>query len=274
MKKTIQILSLLYSLIAFSQVTVQINNVKVDNQTINQSIDLQSSNSRYVTFSVTLTKPSNLTIGPCKLWIRSNNGSGNLKTYIIPQIQTSGFTVSTTLNYGYDFLYSDFNFNGGFLFAELVQDNQPGTKWSSNTIPVIKAPKYTLTTNPTSNSIQCGSNIPITFTITSNATGNLYEWNVGQGWIYNGAYTPTQITNSNGNLVLTPFSFPLGSVSVTPRLNNIIQPVQQFPITLAPFTSSATILGATGICSGTFTYSLSGVLAGQTISWSLSNPNI
>jgi hypothetical protein len=40
------------------------------------------------------------------------------------------------------------------------------------------------------------------------------------------------------------------------------------------FTSAATITGASTICSGTSTYTISGVLAGQTVSWSSSNTAI
>lgn len=45
-------------------------------------------------------------------------------------------------------------------------------------------------------------------------------------------------------------------------------------ISRATFSSAATITGATNICSGTSTYPISGILPGQTVAWSLSNPSI
>ncbi len=247
---------------------MSIENVKVNNVAIPNggAINLNTSTSAYATFSVTLTKLPSYTIGDCKLYIHSKSSvSGNIHEYFVANIFTSGFTESTTLHYGFDFLATDFNFNGGFLYAELVQNNSPGTKWTSNSIPVVKSPTYTITQDQTSN--QCGSKTPVTFTVSSNAPNNTYQWSFGSSWLLNSSST------TSNTITLTPNTYPLGYINVTPTYNGGVQPYQIASVSLAPFTSTASITGSNCLCSNA-TYSITGLEAGQTVAWSLSDTNI
>lgn len=264
MRKILYLFIFLQSIIANSQVTVQIFNVKVDNQPIGSNINLGSETSKYVTFQIKLEKPTNLTIGDSKLFVRSKaNAWAEPITYIIPNIYESGFTDSNTFSYGFYFYSDDFDFTGGYLYATLVQNNSPGTAWSSNQVPVSKSPKYTITQDVTS--ISCGSTTPIKFTINSSASSS-YSWSIGSGW----NLTAGSI-NSN-TVTLIPTSYPLTTIYVTPTFNGVVQQVRTFNVSLAAFNPLLQVVGSATGCSGTSSsYS---ILSSLPVTWSISNPNL
>ena len=278
LKKILFTLCIVSSILTYSQVTVVVEPLKVNNVTISNSgpINFNQNSTINVNFGVTLSKSSNYIVGDGYVYVKSrSSSSGTVKIYSTTFVPQANFSTLATTSNNFNFIATDFDFSGGYMYVEFQQANSPGALWSSINIPVIKSPTYNLTTNPTSSSIPCGSTTPITFTISSNSIGNLYQWNVGNGWIYNGGYTPTQILNSTGTLVLTPSSFPLGSVTVTPLFNNVTQPMQNFPIILSPFISTAAISGANSICtpaaSGVYSISNQGT---NTVTWSSSNTAI
>lgn len=128
-------------------------------------------------------------------------------------------------------------------------------------------PTFTLTSS--TSSIPCGSTTPVTFTVNNvySSPGTLsYNWSVGSGW-------SGPVSTSASSITLTPTSFPYSPISVTPVLNGVPQPTKTVTITLTPFTSSAAISGAVTVCTSA-TYTLNGLLAGQSLAWSISNTSV
>ena len=252
----------------FGQVSVSITNVKVNNQTVS-SVQLGTASSAIINFRVTVTKPNDLTLGDCTIVIGTVDSSGSFSNqFPVETIYYGPNNTGSTATREFTLYNTDIDFNDNcYLVAKLNQTISPFLARISNQIPLKKLPTYTL--SQTTTSVGCPSTTPITFTITSNAPPytNQYIWSFGGGWVNSGNVNTSTIT-------LTPTNNLLGNVIVTPTFNGI----EQYPITStvsrAPFSSTAAISGPTGICSGSGSYTISNIIAGQTVSWSLSNPSI
>lgn len=206
------------------------------------------------------------------MYVRTYNSSGTFRelfkqsSFTFAPVSSSSTPATAYSNQNWDFNATDFDFSAGnYLVVTLQQNNSPGTKWTSNSIPVVKSPTYTITQDQTSN--QCGSKTPVTFTVSSNAPNNTYQWSFGSSWLLNSSST------TSNTITLTPNTYPLGYINVTPTYNGVVQPYQIASVSLAPFTSTASITGSNCLCSNA-TYSITGLEAGQTVAWSLSDTNI
>jgi len=164
-------------------------------------------------------------------------------------------------------------------FSTLEVSSIPATNGGSNAVRIRKitieetAPAATFTLSPNSVSVQCGSSITQTFTVTNvnNTPGvTSYEWNLGSasnGWLYNGSPAPQNISTTTNTLSLTSASCSniLNNVGVTVRINNAdFQTLSSASsISLPPFS----ITGQSSLCSSE-SYSLAGSLpCGATIQW-------
>ncbi len=238
------------------------------------NIDLGSSISTSINFGINLSKPVGLSVGLSDLYVYTQRFPSDYRnTRMWQQIQESLWnhpssttdTYSTTASFTLN--ASEFNISGGTIFV--VFKSNGGTEYQtvcSFTISKAQAPSFSL--NPTNTSFPCGDLSPRTFTITpsnvpSGATVT-YQWNYS-GW--------TPVGSTSNPKTLQPFSGTTlpSTVSVTPFVNGVAYPNITCLISRATFISAATVTGTTNICSGTATYAISGVLAGQTVSWSLSN---
>jgi hypothetical protein len=180
-------------------------------------------------------------------------------------VPVSEFSTGASANINVDLYASSIDFgSGNYLSATLMQDNTPFTAWESGHISIKKTPTYTITSN--SSTVECGSIIPVVFTVSSDAPhfSSQYQWTYGAGWILNSSST----TENTLSLLHNGSSAQLSPVRVTPSFGGVVQPVLTKTITLAPFTSSATISGPTTLCSSA-TYGISNLLPEQTVSWSI-----
>lgn len=186
MKNFLTFLAILLSTVSFSQnVTVSIANLKVNNVTVpnGSPIDLGTNSSVNVTLRVDLLKDPSYYIGPTDLYIDVFDSYGNRTTKRTTFVSVSDFTENASANFDFDISASDVNAgNDNYLSATLKQENQPGAKWESGHIPIIKTPTFEL--SPSSLSLPCGDTSQRTFTVTNSAYSNgvTYQWNVGNGW--------------------------------------------------------------------------------------------
>lgn len=154
-----------------------------------------------------------------------------------------------------------------------VNWNSPFSFLQKNAVP----PTFQI--SPTEITIPACSSQPITFVCkqTNNGFGNWrYYWTVGPGWTLPAGYYPT-FTNY---ITLTPIANTTISSSVS------VQVVDQGNVNnsgygglsvlyRAPFTSNAVINGsAVSNCSSSQLFSISGINAGESVAWSVSNPSL
>jgi hypothetical protein len=208
------------------------------------------------------------------MYVRVYNSSGKYRelfkqsSFTFVPVSSSSTPATAYSNQNWDLNATDFDFSSGnYLVVRLEQINQPGTKWESNRIKVTKSPTYTIIQDQAT--YQCGANTPITFAISSNAPNNQYQWGYDSSWLLNSSST------TSNTITLTPNTYPLGYINVTPTYNGVVQPYQVASVSLAPFTNSIAITGNNAICPSTSAvYGMSNLGSGSTVSWSTSNTSI
>lgn len=121
----------------------------------------------------------------------------------------------------------------------------------------ISRPGPTFSLSPTSVSIQCGTPLTQTFTVSMTGTTTCpvtYSWNLGDnnGWFYNGNPAPTTPFTAPASITLTSLSVApfFANVTVTPLLNGIAQPALTAATGFqAP--NLGLVGGSSSICTGT-----------------------
>lgn len=173
---------------------------------------------------------------------------------------------------------------GGTIWYQALSDcNQSNfTGYASGYNITINRGTPTFSISPSSLQFTCGTGKTQTFTVTqsgSTTCGVSYVWNLGanNGWLYNGSPAPASITagtsitltSANGNVLPAP-------VSVTPYLGGNPLAPKTCTTSFTPFTTTASILGTSTICTPatTASYTINGLLAGQTVTWSSSNTSV
>ena len=162
---------------------------------------------------------------------------------------------------------SDIDVSGSIFYGvyEVSTDIHPNTC----NYPLTKTPPPSFSLSPTSLSLACSDTGLRTFTVTpanipSGATVT-YQWST-IGW--------NAIGSTSNSRTLQPASatnLPT-NVSVTPYINGVAYPSMSCIVTRAAFTNSATLSGNSVICpGGNGVYSISGLGAGNTVTWSSSN---
>lgn len=273
-------LLLIMSTISFSQVTVSPFGCSVTpggSVTDCGTIDLGSNNSVNVQFGINLSKPYSQVVGLSDLYIyyqKSSSDSRQQLSWVTIMESTWTHTNSnypdTNISTGNVTLNaSNFNVSGGTLFV--VFKTNSGVEYTSCPYSIIKNQTPTFAISPTSTSIACGDTSARTFTVTpaNIPTGSTVTYQ----WSYSGWNVVSSTTNSKTLQPSSGTTLP-SSVSVTPYINGVAQPSISCSVSRSGLGTSAIIAGATNICSGTSFYTITGVLAGQTVSWSLSNPSI
>lgn len=265
---------LTYNNIFSQQITYEIKDVKVDGVSIpsNGAIKFGGNSSVTVRFTVQFSKPNDLTIGDVSHMIGTQSPAGFIQLITAEFFNLGAGNTGFTGNWEKVLYANDYYpFGDNYLVAKLTQTSgNPPLLWESNHIPIIKEPTFSL--YPTSLNIACGDTNSKSFAVTSSnipsGTSVTYQWNYN-GW--SGSSSPTM-----ASIILYPLSGTTlpSSVSVTPYINGVAQTSLTCYVTRATFSSAATITGASNICSGTSTYPISGILPGQTVTWSLSNPSI
>lgn len=253
--------------------TLVISEVKVNNQLINNNIiDFGDLESVVVKFKVEFTKPENLEIGQVSYVAGKNKNSG-WSQFFTPQYFTLGLNNTGFSDLReYTIFASDYSVNSvnNYLSAIVQQTTGQTLTYVSNKIYIKRNPKFILTSSV--NSINCGSTTPVNFTVQNIDNVNItYSWNIGNGWLLpNGSPTPATFTSLTNTLSLTPNSFPLSSVNVTPIYNGNNLTVRSKTITLAPLSNNSEIQGSGIVCPGsTYTFNLTNNSTFTNVSWNI-----
>ena len=278
MKKIITIICLALSTIIYGQnVTVSIENVTVNGvgQSNTATIEMGTSSSVNVIFRVDLSKSASYSIGPSKVWISVFNSSGGRTDHYISDVSESQFITGASNNYNFPIQASEIDFgNGNYLSALLKQNNSPGAEWESQHIPINKTPTFELL--PTSLNLPCNDTSPRVFTVSNppSINGTLtYNWQVGNGWEYEGNAV-SNFTTSTNSVALVPTSFPPSNVKVIPVLNGIPSyPQLTSTVSMGAYNPSNLITGLDSFCNtSSATYSVNNLPNGTTVtSWTSSN---
>jgi hypothetical protein len=259
--------------ISNAQITAKIDQVFMNNQTtINlcNTIDFGTTQSNTLLFYYTLTKGSSQAVGDgnVKIYLKYSPTSNPIqKGPTITILSSSWSSTQRTGTISCPIDASEVQVTGSSVYIEFSNGS---SAYQSCGNPIIKTPLPTFTLNTTSLSLGCGDVSSRTFTVTSTNIPN------GATLVYSWSYPGWNGTSSTNSISLSPASGTTlpSSVSVTPFLNGVIQTTMVCSVTRSAFSSSATVSGTTGICSGSANYTISGILAGQTVTWSLSNPSI
>jgi hypothetical protein len=283
MKNKIQLLQfvtiLIFSFGSYAQVTVSVSNLQYTNNgqaTVLLAncgnIDLASSTTTSINLEINLSKPNGQVVGLSDLRVYTKTSSSESRIERswaqITEISWSPNSPSTrSTSASFSINSSDFNASGGTLFV--VFKSSGNIEYTSTCIfTITKTPLPSFTLSPTTLNLTCGDTNSRVFAVTPanipSGANVTYQWSYS-GW--------SLVSSTETSRTLQPISANPGSVIVTPSINNTQQLSKTCSVSLAPFTSPATITGQTGICSGSANYTIS-LTGGQNVSWSLSNPSI
>lgn len=193
----------------------------------------------------------------------------------------TGTTSGTTANTSLQFQSTNFNeniwyFNLGMTsssnhirfatYSDFIASPQLQTIEIKRIEIIETAPTSSFVLSPSTATIPCNSTAPVTFVVspTNVPSGSsiMYSWNYN-GWTFV-SQTYNSITLQPSSLTSLP-----SNVSVTPFIDGISQALLTSSISRG-VTQNGQIDGNPNVCS-TMVYSYTGLLPGQTVSWSLSN---
>lgn len=273
-----------------AQVTISLDQVQVDGTSFYNcgTVEMTAgSSSKTVTCHLNLTKPSSYVAGNGDLALYRKDGNTGMATEIPTSYGNfeSDWSMTSSTHYltqvfSWFVLPSNFNQTGDKLYV--VFEAQNGQKFTSCEYSVVIKPAAPLPVafriSPHEVEVPCGSTTPVTFTAVNinNSPGSLsYNWHVGSGWsLPSGIPVSGTITSSSSSLVLVPTGTVLSDISVTPILAGTPRGTFTSDVSLKNYSSGATIIGDGSICSGNKNYTINGLLSGETVSWSTSNPFI
>ncbi len=148
---------------------------------------------------------------------------------------------------------------------------------SINSITITETHPFSL--SPSTINLSCGSTSPQTFTVgnSTNAPGvTNYTWNLGanNGWLYNGNPAPASIsTGTTNTITLVPdCGKALSNVTATVTVGGTGYTTNASAVSIAQPTYS--ISGSSSICSGSSSYSITGLLCNSSVVWTAPPSNI
>jgi hypothetical protein len=271
--RIILITTILFTGNLFSQTTL-ITQVYVNNQTTVtgcSTIDFGSTSNNNVVVYFKLTKPAAQAIANFDLKLKfkySASSNGSQKSFVT--IQSTSWANNNTTYEGTiscNISESEIQVTGSSIYIE----SNPSSISCEYPLKKIQLPVFNL--SPTTASVGCGSNVPITFSVANvyNSPGTLsYIWYT-TGWKLNGVNVPTSFTTTTNSISLTPASSTAlpGSVYVYAVLNGVQQSEKGCTVTRTPYTSEATITGQSSLCSSS-TYGISSLPPGTIVTnWSI-----
>lgn len=270
---------LIFSFSTYSQVTVSVQDLQYTNNgqpaiypTNCGNIDLASSTSTSISFGINLSKPNGQVVGLSDLRVYTQKSSSDSRIERSwTQIQESFWSTSVPNTYlttaSFSINSSDFNATGGTLFVVFKSSGNVEYQTACS-FTITKTPPPTFTLSPTTLSIPCGSVAPVTFSYSNvySTPGVTYNYSYS-GWTFV-SQTPNSITLKPANANILPSNF-----SLVPIVNGVTQPYKVCTVTRAPFTSTATISGASSLCTSS-TYTISSLQSDETVQWSLSSNTI
>lgn len=278
MKKILFILTCLTSFYSFSQFEIKVENLTSNSQSINycSTIDLGTSSSSTISLWANFKKPHAQAVGTSDLDIYIIGASGfRISKFHVVVFENQWFqgdanNPDTFSQYcSFPISSSDFNVSGGILFGVFKSSSNIEYQTACN-YPIIKAQLPSFSLSPTSTNIACGDTNARTFTVTPanipSGSTVTYQWSFS-GW-------SGTANSSMSSVTLSPLSGTTlpSTVSVTPKINGVAHSVLYCSVSRPAFSSSATLSGNTVICPGNNgVYTISGLGAGNTVSWSSSN---
>ena len=289
MKQLLTIMVFIYSINSISQVSININNMQYNtggNIANCGTIDLGTNSTVHLNCTINLQKSYSNALGDCtvKVFSKKNTNSNEIEIafFNMPMsswwddqsnsISTYQQSVPLTLS------ATDYETSGGILYAKIIRNSDALSYSTPCNYGIIKTQLPTFNLTPTSLSIPCGSTTAQNFTVNNvyNSPGTIsYLWEVGPSWKFStsGVACANTFSTASNVLSLTPNTFPLANVKVTPILNGVSYPQKTCTVSLAPFTGNFNIVGSSGLCTSGV-YSVSGLPTGSTITWSSSNTSI
>lgn len=270
MKKIITLLLVAFTNLMLAQST-GVDQVFLNSQTTItgcNTIDFGTVANNNMTFYYTLTNAGQPT-GTLfvKFKYSSSTNSTNLTQQNIQSTNWSGGTSQSTI--ACSLSASQIQVTGSTIYLEFVSTSGVITTGAC-IFPLTKTPTPTFAFTPTSTSIACEDTNTRTFTVSASNIPNgqtpIYQWSYSGWTLISSTSTSRTLQPSSGNILPS-------DVSVSPSINGVAYPSMTCTITRVPFSSSATINGGNSICTPATTgnYSLTGLLAGQSITWSSSN---
>jgi len=271
---------IIFSYGSYAQVAVTVQTLQYTNNgqvTISPAncgiIDLATSTSTSINFSINLSRPNGQVVGLSDLYVYTKKSSFDsrfarswVQVFETSWNQPSGGNGTFSSTAGFSINASDFNVSGGTLFV--VFKSSVGVEYESCSFQIIKTPTPTFTLSPTSLSLGCNNTDPRNFSVTAanipSGANVTYQWSAG-GWVGNFSTTTNSISLSPPSSTSLP-----SKVFVTPYIDGVAKPAISCTITRAPFTSLAFISGAESLCN-TANYTMSGLATGQTVQWSVSS---
>lgn len=220
-----------------------------------QSVINDSESNLYIytkkSFSAIETERYSKTI-PSTNWIRGSGSTATVRTYETP--------VTFSIN------AADFNATGGTLYVVFVSPS--GTRYTSAcTFTITKTPPPSFSISPESVSLSCGEVTGRTFTVTpANIPAGVtpsYSWSF-PGWTEVGSTATSKTLQPNSGSILP------SPISVTQYINVVPTEIKTSTISRSPIAASGTISGNNTVCT-TGTYTFTGLMPGQSVTWSLSN---
>ena len=203
---------------------------------------------------VNFVNQPNSTFGIGGTWFQNVNG-----TAFVEYTFTSDYLITAQSSLGIG-TFSRFNISSSTNFLQTIFIKK---------IEIIEiAPPPSFTFSPTSLSLPCGDTSSRTFTVTPANIPN--GANVAYQWSYSG-WSGT-VNSSMNSVTLTPnpgTSLP-STVSVKPYVDNSGYPLMACTVSRSSIDPSGYISGSATVCT-TRTFTFGGLLAGQTITWNLSN---
>lgn len=223
----------------------------------------------------------------------TNNGGGGNTTCFGDQIIVQNLTGNPAPLYiGNLSPFQDYQFAFSSplptAYITLEVSAIPATNATSNTIRIRKItiietpPPPTFALSPDILNIACGSTSPQTFTVTnvySSPNVTSYDWNLGtanNGWLFNGATAPQNISTTTNSLTLTPDAnaIILSNVTVTINLNSKPYQTDTCKVVKINYGGQITPYGQQSICSGSsLVYSLTSALGNNTATWTITPTN-
>ena len=257
----------------FAQVTTKINDVTLNSQTVINNcglIDFGTNSNNTLSFYFKFTKPSAQAIGNSNLKILLKYDSSSYGSEKGNVIVLSGSWSNNTEYIGTiscNISESEIKTTGSSIVLEFVTDS--GVKSRSCEYPLNKALPPRFTFYPLSLSLACGDTSSKTFTIIPENIPS------GASVTYLESYSNwSLISSTTTTRTLQPSSgtFLPSTVWVTPYINGVPYPSMTCAVSRSSFSSLATLAGNTIICpSENDVYTISGLGAGNTVSWSSSN---
>ena len=269
---SISILSLIFCTNIVSSQTATITNVSVNGTPISNcgTIAFGTNSTVTITYTMKVTKGSTVNVDAfAKFNVYTKLSSSSTPLFLDGLIvNNSAYTNGTVWEGTFSKVLqaSDIAVSGSVFYGQYDYSSSSNSKTCEYAI--TKSPPPSFTFSPTSLSLPCGDTSSRTFTVTPANIPSVA--NVAYQWSYSG-WSGT-VNSSMNSVTLTPSSgtsLP-STVSVLPQIDGVNYPYGICAVSRSSIASTGSISGNATACTAV-TYTFTGLLGGQTVTWSMSN---